>query len=763
MDKKDLLNAIGEVDQELVEAAAPKGLRNRLRPRRIAAGTIAAACLLLAIFAVSGGWFKRETRPKETKLPSEVGTDYEETKKITGTSASTAPAPLPEITPAPASSEITQAHASSESTPASTETQAQEILYQKDGITVKEGSGGSSGSHTDFSLAYLTEQELFTQPLVMRAVLTDYKPLVITITQEYSIFSDNKIYAALMSFEPISVIHGELPPGQGTVKVFADTYANSSLEDLNFSLRTAGKGREGIIMLHPMEGESHPEYMTQLADYVPGDNQRFAIWEMPGGGLAYEKSAFPGLEKSWTLDQAEAYARQLIEDEEEAPEDFALQMRFQYYGHVPEDNRFFSFDSSSGAYSEEGSTYLEEEYGAENLKTIIRPEREILNQMYRRLKRMKDMPEQLSSGGSVGYPDSQYIEIIWTAEGVTRRISYSGSAFSSHENLERLYQLETELRHYLNRCQDMRQWQGELYTIGNSRRRARSEEIKAALEAAFAEKYGPGGKPEYFQLAEISEGGYLTLWLEPWSEEYQKEIQALLPEEYRKGFLFSEGRGRSEQGSSLYDFRMGLVLGRIMQEREPRWQIIQEETFLKEPLENRLRIGYRYEDGRQSAWYSILLKGQEEEWEPFARLRMQLRVPGSEEGLLSEPITRRDDLEYAYYLSVCRDFRPIREEDRQEAGEPLAWIYYENQDPDGGTAEGILLLLEDGRLMHSSGAYPEKPLPTDDSVDTVTAYYSALPEADMLHLLAIGLWYTEERAEVPQPEAASSEPGLRWR
>ena len=743
MDKKDLLNAIGEVDQELVEAAAPKGLRNRLRPRRIAAGTIVAACLLLAIFAVSGGWFKRETRPEETKLPSEVGTDYEETKKITETSASTAPDPLPEITPAPASSE---------STLAPTETQAQKILYQKDGITVKEGSGGSSGSRMEAQLAYFTEQELFTQPLVMRAVLTDYKPLV--ITQEYSVFSDNKIYAALMTFEPISVLHGELPPGQETVKVFANSYTNTSLEDLNLSLRTAGKGREGIIMLYPME-DWHPEYMTELADYVPGDNQRFAIWEMPGGGLSYDKHAFIGLEKSWTLDQAEAYARQLIEDEEEAPEDFVLQYRSEYYGEVPEDNSFFSFDSSSGAYSEEGSTYLEEEYGAENLKTIIRPEREILNQMYRRLKRMKDMPEQLSSGGSAGYPGSRYIEIIWTAGGVTHRISYSGSALSSQE---RLYQLETELRHYLNRCQDMRQWQGELYTIGNSRRRARSEEIKAALEAAFAEKYGPGGKPEYFQLAEISEGGYLTLWLEPWSEEYQKEIRALLPEEYRKGFLFDAGRGRSEQGSSLYDFRMGLVLGRTMQEREPRWQIIQEETFLKEPLENRLRIGYRYEDGRQSAWYSILLKGKEEEWKPFAGLRMQLRVPGSEEGLLSEPITRRDDLEYAYYLSVCRSFRPIREEDRQGAGEPLAWIYYENQ-----YSDGILLLLEDGRLMHSSGTYPERPLPADESVDTVTAYYAGLSEADMLHLLAIGLWYTEERETVPQPEAASSEPGLRWR
>ena len=756
MDKKDLLNAIGEVDQELVEAAAPKGLRIRLRPRRIAAGTIAAACLLLAIFAVSGGWFKRETRPEETKLPSEVSRDNEETKKITGTSASTAPDPLPESTPAPASSESTPAPASSESTPASTETQAPVILYQKDGITVQEGRGGSSGSRMEAQLAYLTEQELFTQPLVMRAVLTDYKPLV--ITQEYSIFSDNKIYAALMSFEPISVLHGELPPGQETVKVFANYYTNTSLEDLSLSLRTAGKGREGIIMLYPME-EWHPEYMTQLADYVPRDNQRFAIWEMPGGGLSYDKHAFIGLEKSWTLDQAEAYARQLIQDKTEAPADFSFSFSYRSYGLAPEDTYMRSFDSASGLYSVVGTAHMEMEYGAENLETRVRVEKEILDKIYRALQRLKDMPEMLSDGDNAGGRETTRIEISWFAEGGSRRVLFSGSDNGmDRSDVNRLTMTLLELQQYLEKCTDMQGWQEKLMAMGDKERRARSEEIVAALEAAFAEKYGPGGKPEYFQLAEISEGGYLTLWLDPWSKEYQKEIKDLLPEEYRKGFLFGQGRGTAEQGSNLYDVRMGLVLGRTMQEREPRWQIIQEETFLKEPLENRLKLGYRYEDGRQSAWYSILLKGQEEEWEPFARLRMQLRVPGSEEGLLSAPITRRDDLEYAYFLSVCRSFRPIREEDRQGAGEPLAWIYYENQ-----YSDGILLLLEDGRLMHSSGTYPERPLPADDSVDTVTAYYAGLSEADMLHLLAIGLWYTEERETVPQPEAASSEPGLRWR
>ena len=111
-------------------------------------------------------------------------------------------------------------------------------------------------------------------------------------------------------------------------------------------------------------------------------------------------------------------------------------------------------------------------------------------------------------------------------------------------------------------------------------------------------------------------------------------------------------------------------------------------------------------------------------------------------------------MEYAYFLSVCRSFRPIREEDRQGAGEPLAWIYYENQ-----YSDGILLLLEDGRLMHSSAAYPERPLPTDESVDTVTAYYAGLSEADMLHLLAIGLWYAEDRGEQTELESA----GLKWK
>ena len=584
------------------------------------------------------------------------------------------------------------------------------------------------------------------------------------ITQEYSVFSDNKIYAALMSFEPISVLHGELPPGQETVKVFANYYTNTSLEDLNLSLRTAGKGREGIIMLYPME-DWHPEYMTQLADYVPGDNQRFAIWEMPGGGLSYDKHAFIGLEKSWTLDQAEAYARGIISNQNPAPADFSLVISQQVFGETPEDNYGRYYNSREAYYAEEGRDHGGRDLEGEKLETRLELEQEELDDIYRSLNRLADVPETLSAADFAGGANSQRLEIRWTAEGQQRRVYYSGSSYTNHlPDVAKLQRTIEDIWHYIyTKTDNFRQWSNELYRQENERRFARSQVIVEALTAAFDEAYGPGGKPEYFQLAEISEGGYLTLWLEPWSKEYQEEIKTLLPEEYRNGFLFGQGRGTAEQGSSLYDFRMSLFLSTKLKDREPRWEIIEEESFGKEPVENHINIGYRYEDGRQSAWYSILLQGEEEDWEPFAGLRMRLRVPGSEEGRLSEPITRRDDLEYAYYLSVCRDFRPIREEDRQGAGEPLAWIYFENQDINGEAAEGILLLLEDGRLMHSSGTYPEMPLPTDESVDTVTAYYAELSEADMLHLLAIGLWYTEERETASQPAADSPEPGLRWR
>ena len=63
MDKKDLLKAIGEVDQDLVEQAAPKGSRSRRTQRWIPAA-VAAACMLLGVLAISGGWFKRETEPE---------------------------------------------------------------------------------------------------------------------------------------------------------------------------------------------------------------------------------------------------------------------------------------------------------------------------------------------------------------------------------------------------------------------------------------------------------------------------------------------------------------------------------------------------------------------------------------------------------------------------------------------------------------------------------------------------------------------------
>ncbi len=746
MDKKDLLKAIGEVDQDLVEQAAPKGSRSRRTQRWIPAA-VAAACMLLGVLAISGGWFKRETEPEGGMMVSKVSIDYGEAKKIAEESESTAPAPAPvlESTTAPSSikNELTA------ETTALAETQAPAILYQKDGITVQEGRGGSSGSRMEAELAYLTEQELFTQPLVIRAVLTDYKPLV--ITQEYSIFSDNKIYAALMSFEPISVLHGELPPGQETVKVFANYYTNTSLEDLSLSLRTAGKGREGIIMLHPME-EWHPEYMTQLADYVPGDNQRFAIWEMPGGGLSYDKHAFIGLEKSWTLDQAEAYARQLIGDKTEAPADFIFSFSYRSYGLVPEDTYMRSFDSASGLYSVKGTAHMEMEYGAENLETRVRVEKEILDKIYRALLRLKDMPEMLSDGDNAGGHETTRIEISWFAEGGSRRVLFSGSDNGmDRSDVNRLTMTLFELQQYLEKCTDMQGWQEKLMAMGDKERRARSEEIVAALEAAFAEQYGPGGKPEYFRAAEISDGGYLEIWLFPWSKENQKEIQEMLPEGYRTGMLFGWG-DPADSPSIQYDHRMSLALHGTVQKQEGRRKIIDWESLGEGSPEKEIRLGYLYEDGSRTEGYSISFEEDKEEWTPFASLRMVIR--GQEKDLESGLITGRQDLEFAWYCCVCRGFRPVTQEEKEAYGEPLAWIYAERDEVESS----IFLVMDNGRLLRSSGTWPERPMPTDPSVDAVTAL-ETWGEEIWLQLLATGLWYCEGRGE--QTELGT--PGLKWR
>ena len=88
-------------------------------------------------------------------------------------------------------------------------------------------------------------------------------------------------------------------PDRDYIRLFTDRYVNTSLEDLNFSLRTAQIGREGIVMLYENRIGGYP---AELSDYSAGDNQRFAIWEGEAGKLLYDEQSYAGLTGCGSLD-----------------------------------------------------------------------------------------------------------------------------------------------------------------------------------------------------------------------------------------------------------------------------------------------------------------------------------------------------------------------------------------------------------------------------------------------------------------------------
>lgn len=537
MDKKDLLKAIGEVDESLVREAAPKKINEAAEGSSVSSGTVkkfrqwaglaVAACLLIAFFAIGLPLLKREP----VKTPDFSGgaqasdTESIDAMKTSDTDSTDAIRESETLTPA------------SSAAPAATTTTEPRIFYQKDGVTVSERSGKRStdNSVTEYCLDYLTEEELFTRPLVLRAVLTGIQPL--EISQILPDGTERISFVSVLSFEVVSVLNGSLPEGQSIVKVWADRHVGTSLEGLSLSLDGAVKEQEGIIMLYEME-DWYPEYMKQMADFTPGDNQRFAVWEVPGIGLSFSKTDFYNVDPDWNLDQVEAYARSVIEDDEPAPADFALTLRRMYYGIVPEDNSARYYDSAGGIYSERGSYHEEKKYGAEALETTVIPEREILDQIYNVLKRVSDLPEMLSETDHAGEPDSSLLELSWVANGETHRIFWAGKEKQSRE-AQRLSSALIEVLHYLHSSQDYRAWQDKLSKIDSAKNRARSEEILAVMWAVFEEKYGPGGTPDYFRKAEIIEGGYLQVWLYPCNDETVKAFQSLLPEGYEV-WLFAE-------------------------------------------------------------------------------------------------------------------------------------------------------------------------------------------------------------------------------
>ena len=515
MSKLDFLKDLNDIDESLIREAEPNGSEGekRQQSRRILrTGVLAAAAVLLAVGV--GVWMKQQ----DSRIPAE--TSRTETE-------------------APTSAEKEENSAASLPENSTEETKTAEILYEDERTVVRRSDGRSRTSQmaAEACLAYLTERELFCKcDVVLRARINS----ITNISIENRIMNMTTD-ACLVEVEPLEILRGDLK-GTGTVQVFIDRHINTSLEDLNYSLRTMQTGTEGFLMLYDVP--DYAGYMKALADYTVGDNQRYAIWGRSGeSGLSYASEAYPGFSRDWDLDQAEAYIRSLLDESERAPSDFALTLRYRYWGVEAQEARAWSFDTHDGSYSAAGDANMEEIYGKESLTTRIEVDQALLNELWRSCKKLeghRKLPAKAEAGG----PNTMEIDLCITAAGKETRYYYSGPVRESPEDLRLLRGMIPELEHLIAQRPSINAWWQELEKIAAERRQARSEEIVLALREAFDEKYGPGNTPDYYLGYRILEGGYLEIGIRSETDrkvwdQHAAEIKALLYQKgYSEGFMY---------------------------------------------------------------------------------------------------------------------------------------------------------------------------------------------------------------------------------
>ena len=482
MNKMDLLQDLNDIGEDMLREAEPGQIRKKSRRWLPAAAVVVCALLIGAV------WIENRTK-QDTKGAEKANTS---------------------------------------------------ILYQDERVTVRPISELIANAvHSEACLVWHSERELFENcDVLLRARLVDIQNISITYQMDGSVSE-----ACILTLEPVTVIRGSLKQAD-RIRLFTDRYVNTSLADLNYSLRTAQIGHEGIVMLYENRIGG---YVAELSDYSAGDNQRFAIWEGEAGKLLFDKQSYAGLAGCGSLDEAEDYIRSVLGNNDPAPEDFRFSVRYVFRdrdpsGRYPEQVVCWRFDSDTGLFSYDGSSYEAKEYGEENLSVCLFLGQDGLDKAYRCLRRLDDLT--LSVGTA---PDESKgtvtIELSYCADRKEKTLCWYRNDSVSIDPL--LQQTIMELRNELEELPAMRNWEQEREKIAAARRSARAQLIIAALEEAFEKKYGPDGAPDYYRGTVIEEGGYLSVVLAPADNDSQlgrqiNEIKNLLGE-YANDVLFTVG------------------------------------------------------------------------------------------------------------------------------------------------------------------------------------------------------------------------------
>ena len=299
------------------------------------------------------------------------------------------------------------------------------------------GSGGAQMS-SEACLAFLTEHQLFSEAsLVLRAKVTQIKDIEI-----YNERWGRSNGYRLFTLEPLSEIRGERK-SDGPIRVLMNIESEgSSLHGLDKAFRGVQLGAEGILMLHEF-GEGTPSYISELADYTVGDNERFAIWAQ-AGKLMMSGDAFPSFGKDTTLDQAEAHIRRLLDAE--LPADFSFSIDYAYRGMEEYEDQAFSYESETGScrrsywtsidyepgsWQEGQPRYRQEETSGSQL---ILPE-EVMKELYLQCLSLEDLSDEYQGSAGSGRTSFE-ISLHFSCGDQDRTIRYRGSELGYMSGLD---------------------------------------------------------------------------------------------------------------------------------------------------------------------------------------------------------------------------------------------------------------------------------------------------------------------------------------
>ncbi len=419
MNSQDIWKELGKIDGALAAEADPdrdadgqKSRSDRKSPRKWLkwAGSAAVAVMVLMVgLKVANDRLPRLTdsgeKPLAADLPEETERPGVSTEAETGVTIPAYPDPQTGKSDLNLSSESAY----------DKEKEAQEALRRAQEIAARiKAENQGLTQHSEAKLVWFSEEELLTRSKwIVRGKVEAIEQVSFPLTASLEGFTQD--------YKLLTIRIGEVLRGTGVQAGETVCLAVWNFDNYNGMLREAGIGLEGIFLMDALSDTR----LNGRADCQAGDGLRFVIWQK-AGRLVYERAAFTGVKAEWSLEEAAAYLRSVLQpDARTVPKDFSVFYEIRRLAEVPDYDVHIMYDSAAGTYFREYYEFVEG--GVVRRLTddvVFTPSEAVLRKSYLSFLKLRDLPETASEVAGQG---REMVEILlrFTADGKKYEYRYA--------------------------------------------------------------------------------------------------------------------------------------------------------------------------------------------------------------------------------------------------------------------------------------------------------------------------------------------------